>query len=154
VKEDGFSMRQIKLMVELSTPEGEQAWRMTIANDLIAAQYQGAGIGQQLVLFLEPDRTPSVDVAFDEGQRDSMEGKPPKPRYDPSVPQYQRYLDGFHDHNGKMAMDGIKPTGFIPMTSEELSNQQAEAEKASGPRTTEMASRRAAAVTDKPAGNA
>src|ERR1700756_664222 len=95
VKADGLTVRQIKLMVELSTPEGEAAWRMTIANDLIAAQDQGAAIGQQLSLFLEPDRTPAVDVAYDLGVQDSIDGKAAKSPFDPSVPQTQSYLKGF-----------------------------------------------------------
>jgi hypothetical protein len=108
VKEDGLSMRQIKLMVELSTPEGEAAWRMTIANDLIAAQYQGAAIGQQLTLFLEPDRTPAVDIAYDQGVQDSMDGKTAHPGYDPSTPQHAKYMDGFHAETERRLKAGIK----------------------------------------------
>ena len=110
VKGDGLTMRQIKLMVELSTPEGEAAWRMTIANDLIAAQYQGAAIGQQLVLFLEPDRTPSVDIAYDEGVQDSIDGKTANPGYDPSVPQHASYMKGYHEETERRIKAGIKPT--------------------------------------------
>lgn len=101
VKADGFTMRQIKLMVELSTPEGEAAWRMTIANDLIAAQYQGAAIGQQLSLFLEPDRTPAVDIAYDQGVQDCIEGKTARSPYDPSLPQTQSYLKGYADEQDR-----------------------------------------------------
>jgi hypothetical protein len=108
VKQDGFTLRQIKLMVELSTPEGEQAWRMTIANDLIAAQYQGAAIGQQLALFLEPDRTPAVDIAYDQGVFDCVEGKTAKSPYAPSVPQTQSYLKGYADEQERRLKGGIK----------------------------------------------
>lgn len=107
VKGDGFTMRQIKLMVELSTPDGEAAWRMTIANDLIAAQYQGAAIGQQLALFLEPDRTPSEDIAYDQGVQDSIDGKAAKSPYAPSVPQTQSYLRGYHDETERRVKKGI-----------------------------------------------
>ena len=79
----------------------------TIANDLIAAQYQGAAIGQQLALFLEPDRTPSVDIAFDEGVQDSMDGKTAKPGYDPSVPQYKRYMEGYSAETERRVKAGI-----------------------------------------------
>lgn len=108
VKSDGFSMRQIKLMHELSTPEGEEAFRMSTANDLIAAQYAGATIGQQLALFLEPDRTPAVDMAYDEGVQDCMEGKSPKPSYAPSVPQHASYMKGYHDETERRLQKGIK----------------------------------------------
>lgn len=150
VKADGLTMRQIKLMVELSTPEGEAAWRMTVANDLIAAQYQGAAIGQQLALFLEPDRTPSVDIAYDEGVQDSMDGKTAKSPYDPSLPQTQSYLKGYHDETERRIKAGIKPTepGY-PEGSPLKQPSNVVATRAD-----EMAAKRAAAVTDKPAGNA
>jgi hypothetical protein len=108
VKGDGLTVRQIKLMVELSTPEGEAAWRMAIANDLIAAQYQGAAIGQQLSLFLEPDRTPAVDVAYDQGQQDCMDGKTAKSPYAPDLPQTQSYLKGYHDETERRLQKGMK----------------------------------------------
>lgn len=107
IKADGFSMRQIKLAIQLETPEGEAEFRSLIANDLLAAQYQGAAIGAQLSLFLEPDRTPAVDMAYDEGQKDAMEGKSAKPGYDPSTAQHARYMDGFHDVTAKRIAGGI-----------------------------------------------
>lgn len=108
IKGDGLSVRQIKLMVELSTPEGEAAWRATIANDLLAAQYQGAAIGSQLSLFMEPDRTPSGDIAFDEGIQDSMDGKTANPKYSLSVPQHKRYMEGYHQETERRLKAGIK----------------------------------------------
>lgn len=109
VKADGLTMRQIKLMVELMTPEGEAAFRANVAGDLLAAQWQGAEIGSQLQLFLEPDRTPGVDQAYEEGVQDSMDGKTAKPGYDPSVPQHARYMEGFHAETQRRLKDGIKP---------------------------------------------
>src|ERR1700691_5425908 len=62
IKSDGFTIRQIKLAIQLETPEGEAEFRSLVANDLLAAQYAGAQIGSQLQLFLEDkDRTPAVD---------------------------------------------------------------------------------------------
>jgi hypothetical protein len=141
VKGDGLTMRQIKLMVELSTPEGEAAWRMTVANDLIAAQYQGAAVGQQLVLFLEPDRTPAVDIAYDSGVQDSMEGKAAKPGFHPSTPQHASYMKGYHDETERR----VKAKGGI---------SKLETGEPAPTRTDEMAGKRAAAITDAPAGTA
>ncbi len=133
IKEDGLSVRQIKIMIELSTPEGEAAFRMSVANDLIAAQFQGAAIGAQLALFLEPDRTPAVDIGYDTGTRDCMEGKTCRPPYDPSVPQYAAYMRGFQDEQERLIKSGIrkleKPSGFIPISADELADQQAEAKR-------------------------
>lgn len=110
VKADGLTMRQIKLMVDLMTPEGEAAFRANVAADLVAAQWQGAEIGAQLSLFLDDkDRTPATDMAYEEGVQDSMDGKTAKPGYDPSVPQYQRYLAGFNDETARRIKEGIKP---------------------------------------------
>ena len=140
VKQDGLIMRQIKLMHELSTPEGEEAFRLSTANDLIAAQYAGATIGQQLHLFLEPDRTPAVDMAYDEGVQDCMEGKTAKPKYDPSVPQHANYMKGYHDETERRLKTGIKklePT-----------------EEATETGTADMAAKRAETAIGETAGNA
>lgn len=107
VKGDGLTMRQIKLMLELETPEGEAAFRANIANDLVAAQWQGASVGSQLSLFLEPDRTPSADIAFDEGIQDSIDGKTANPKYAPSVPQHAAYMRGYHEETERRIKDGI-----------------------------------------------
>lgn len=140
VKSDGFTMRQIKLMHELSTPEGEEAFRLSVANDLIAAQYQGAAIGQQLALFLEPDRTPAVDIGYDQGVQDCIEGKTAKSPYAPSVPQTESYLKGYADEQDRRMnkFKKLNPDDKVPPA----------------PRTDEMAEKRAAAALDTPAGNA
>lgn len=107
IKSDGFTLRQIKLAVQLDTPEGEAEFKSLVANDLLAAQYAGAPIGSQLTLFLEPDRTPAVDMAADEGTKDAMEGKSAKPGYDPSTPQHKSYLDAYHAEQKRMVKTGI-----------------------------------------------
>lgn len=107
IKSDGFTIRQIKLAIQLDTPEGEAEFKSLVANDLLAAQYAGVPIGSQLTLFLEPDRTPAVDMAFDEGQRDSMEGKTANPGYAPSTPQFARYMEGFNGDTERRIKDGI-----------------------------------------------
>lgn len=107
IKADGLSVKQIKVMVDLMTPEGEAAFRASIVSDLQAAQWQGSSVGTQLSLFMEPDRTPSVDVAFDEGQQDSMDGKTANPKYAPSVPQHASYMKGYHEDQERKIKEGI-----------------------------------------------
>src|SRR5438874_2633264 len=87
IKEDGFLIAQVKLGALLATAEGEEEFRDKTASLLTAAQYVGAAIGTQLALFLAPDRTPAVDVAYDAGVLDCIEGKTARSPYDPSVPQ-------------------------------------------------------------------
>ena len=116
IKADGFTLRQVKLAIQLETPEGEAEFRSLVANDLLAAQYAGAQIGAQLQLFLEDkDRTPAVDQAFDEGLRDAMANKAAKPDYDPSTPMYSRYLDGFHSYSADIINKNNKPNSASEM---------------------------------------
>ena len=112
VKQDGFTMRQIKLAVQLETPEGEAVFKAAVAGDLLAAAYTGADIGEQLPLFLDEVRKPAVDRAFEEGQKAAMEDKPARPDYHPSTPQHASYMRGFHEataqNNKKRIKEGIK----------------------------------------------
>lgn len=115
IKADGFTLRQIKLAIQLETPEGEAEFRSLVANDLLAAQYAGAQIGSQLQLFLEDvDRTPAADSAYDEGARDAASDKPAKPGYAPDTTQAMRYLEGFHDETARRTKAGIKPLADDP----------------------------------------
>ena len=107
IKADGFSMRQIKLAIQLETPEGEAEFKSSVANDLLAAQYVGASIGSQLSMFMEPDRTPAVEIAASEGQADAMENKSAKPKYDPSTPQHKSYMEAYHTEQGRQVKAGI-----------------------------------------------
>jgi hypothetical protein len=103
IKADGFSLRQVKLAIQLETPEGEADFKSSVANDLLAAQYVGAAIGSQLSMFMEPDRTPAVEIAYSEGQKASMENRAAVPKYDPSTEQHAAYMRGFHEHQAELA---------------------------------------------------
>ena len=100
---DGVTVAQIKTMIALDSPEGEARERAAIASTLQAAVWMGSPLGTQLALFDEPDRTPSVDRAFDEGKKDSMENKPAKPAYAPDLPQYKSYMDGYAEDQDRRA---------------------------------------------------
>lgn len=136
IKADGFTMRQIKLAIQLETPEGEAEFKSLIANDLLAAQYAGAPIGSQLSLFVEPDRTPAVDMAYDEGVKDSMEGKTCNPGYAPDTEQARRYIEGYHADTDRRIKENIgsdvKPNpsrAEVLAAAREKNEQQAEADK-------------------------
>ncbi len=109
IKSDGFSIKQIKLAIQLETPEGEAEFKASVANGLLAAQYVGAAIGSQLSMFMEPDLTPAVDIAADEGQKDALEHKPARPKYDPSTPQYASYMAAYAETQGSQLKSGIQP---------------------------------------------
>ncbi len=86
----------IKAMIELDTPEGESKVKARVSAQATALSWSSHQLGTQILLALEePDRTPAVDRAFDEGKQASMSGKPRKPGYDPSTPQYASYMEGY-----------------------------------------------------------
>lgn len=107
VKQDGFTMRQIKLAFDIQTPEGEAVYRSLIANDLLAARYIGAEIGTQFDLFVKPGDVDPGDRAFHEGQKASMENRAAVPDYAPGTNEYDRYMAGFHEHQSSLVKNGI-----------------------------------------------
>jgi hypothetical protein len=107
IKSLGFSMRQIKDSLLLSTPEGEAEFKAEIANRLLAAAYSDADIGEQLTLFLDHNRTPAVDRAFKEGQTSAMKNEAAVPKYDPNTEQYRAFMDGYHEEQARQVKAGI-----------------------------------------------
>ena len=94
----------IKDLIALEDPEGETALREKLKRQADAMRWAGLPLGTQIDLALgEVDRTPSVDRAFDEGKKQSAEGKPAKPSYDPSTPQYRAFMDGYAEHQAALA---------------------------------------------------
>ena len=94
----------IKDLIALEDPEGEAALREKLKRQADAMRWAGLPLGTQIDLALgEVDRTPSVDRAFDEGKKQSAEGKPAKPSYDPSTPQYRAFMDGYAEHQAALA---------------------------------------------------
>jgi hypothetical protein len=107
IKADGFTVAQVNFAIRLQTPEGEEAAREKIANEIQSAKWVGSPLGTQFSFDLQ-DRTPAVDRAYDEGKQAHMEGKRAAPPYDPSVPQHAKWLEGYHSAQSA-ALKGIKP---------------------------------------------
>lgn len=107
IKQSGFSIRQIKDSVWLSTPEGEAEFKAEIANRLLAAAYSDADIGEQLTLFLDHNRTPAVDRAYKEGQTAAMKNEAAVPKYDPATEQYRAFMEGYGEEQGRQVKAGI-----------------------------------------------
>lgn len=143
IKAAGFQMSQVKTSVLLSTPEGEARFQSDMANLMLAAAYSDAAIGEQLSLFLEPGRTPAVDIAAREGQTDAMQNKAARPKYDPSTDQHQSYMEAYHAEQERQVKAGI---GKLDAKA---GNGKAE-KPAKGPKAGKGA--KAAAKADKPAG--
>lgn len=101
--DDGVDL--IKEMILAETEEGEEELQKRVERQLRAARYMAASLGSQFEMF-DQDRTPSVDRARAEGKRDGMAGVPMKPQYDPSVPQYDQYVEGYQE--GQKAIFNIQ----------------------------------------------
>jgi hypothetical protein len=66
-------------------------------------------MGAQLDLFAQPDRTPAVEKAYDEGKQAFFENKRATPPYAPGVPQYTQWLEGYHNAQDARVRGGLKP---------------------------------------------
>lgn len=104
----GFTMAQISVSLAVTTPEGEAEFKARLANELVAAAYAGAEVGDQLSMFFEPDRTPAIERARREGELAAMEHQAHRPPYDPSVPQYKAWSDGFYAEQERQVLAGVK----------------------------------------------
>ena len=94
----------IKDLIALEEPDGEERMREKLQRQADALRWAGLPLGTQIDFDLrEPDRTPGIDRAFDEGKRASMSNQPAKPPYDPSSPQYRAFLDGYAEHQKTLA---------------------------------------------------
>jgi hypothetical protein len=112
-KADGFEKSDFEYAFQLEAKEGgldpekEAKTKARIARNLTIAKFLGSALGTQLDFFLEPDRTPAVETAYDEGVQASMKGETAKPGYDPSTPQHAEYMRGYHDDQEKRVKNGI-----------------------------------------------
>ena len=91
------AVKTIKELIALEQPKGNEALQAAIERSLRLARWVNAPVGSQFSFF--EDRTPAEERAYDIGKTAGLAANPCKPPYDPSVPQYQRWLDGWHDGN-------------------------------------------------------
>lgn len=105
--EAAFTKADFDTAIAVETAENEARERAKIARQLKIAKIMGSSLGAQLDMFLEPDRTPAADRAFEEGESDAMQNIPARPKYDPSTEQYRQYLSGFHSVSEKLVKGGI-----------------------------------------------
>lgn len=105
--EAGFTKADFDTAFAVETAENEARERGKIARQLKIAKIMGSSLGAQLDMFLEPDRTPAVDRAWEEGQSDAMKNIAARPKYDPSTAQHASYLEGFHSVSADLIKKGI-----------------------------------------------
>jgi hypothetical protein len=95
IKAEGGSVAQVKQSILAQTPEGEAALKADMESTAQVLRWAGVEVGETIDMF-PVDRRPSEDRAFDAGKLAGMRGDDCRPPHDPSVPQYQRWLDGWH----------------------------------------------------------
>ena len=123
----------IKAMVELDSDEGEAAVMERIRAQAKAARWSGLPVGTQIELQLsEPDRTPAVDRARDEGIKASMGQKPCKPPYSPDTEQYRMWMEGYHGHQKELSTKIGRGKGDDDKDVRPAFLQQREAERNEG----------------------
>lgn len=105
--EGNFTKADFDTAAAIETAEKEARERAKIARQLRIAKIMGSSLGNQLDMFLEPDRTPATEIAAGEGERDAIENKPAKPKYDPSTEQFRSYMTAYHGVSEKRIKDGI-----------------------------------------------
>lgn len=91
----------IKDLVAAEGPVGEAALMAEVERKLNVLALLGRGA--QLDLFRTPDRTPAEDRAYEHGWAAGASGETCRPPHDPSVPQHQRWLDGWHAGQAALA---------------------------------------------------
>lgn len=101
----------IKLAIQLETPEGEAKFKEQMDRQARVARWNGLPIGAQPSLFGE-DRMPGDDRAFGEGKRAGMAGKERRPPYDAATSQFRNWLEGYdagQEVNRSLLQDSLKP---------------------------------------------
>lgn len=93
IKSEGGSVAQVKKSIQAQTPEGEKALKAEMEATAQVLRWAGVEVGETGQLF--PTGAPAEEKAFNYGKIAGMKGDDCRPPYDPSVPQYQRWMDGW-----------------------------------------------------------
>lgn len=99
-------LNDIKLLDELSTPEGELEFKARIERESRVARWAGMQIGTQAGLF-DDDRRPIEERAFDDGRRAGLNGDSLKNPHAPGSLGHEPYAKGWHQ--GQTEIFAIKP---------------------------------------------
>lgn len=80
----------------LETDEGQAKMEAAIARQARIARWMAVPLGAQPDFF-NTDLAPATDRAFAAGKAARLQGQPLKPPHDPSVPQYDSWITGWHE---------------------------------------------------------
>jgi hypothetical protein len=102
-------LRDFRTHIQAQTPEGEAKIKAKVDGILRILRWNAKALGTQANFLDDDDRTPAVDRAEAEGERDGLAGTPCKTDYAPDTEQYRRYMTGYHAGQAVMIKAGIKP---------------------------------------------
>jgi ribosome modulation factor len=86
-KADGVSVDRIKLLIQLDEEGGEEKLRTELQEKIETARWAGAEVGTQFDFLDEPDRTPLIERAREEGKIAGMKGDTCKAPYEGDAEQ-------------------------------------------------------------------
>lgn len=113
-KSYGISKRMLDKGRAMRTEEGERRLKADIEETRRIARWEAVSIGSQMEMF--EDRTPAVERARAEGERDGWQGDPKKSGdWAPGTPQYTAYMDGYHEGQKRLAQGFKKPEPPTPV---------------------------------------
>lgn len=88
--------KMIEDALALEADDGQVKMEAEIARKAQVARWMGLPLGAQPDLF-DGNAMPATDRAFAAGKAARLNGDPLKPPYDPSVPQFNAWAEGWHD---------------------------------------------------------
>jgi hypothetical protein len=89
------AVASIKDALLLETDEGQAKMEAAIARQARIARWMAVPLGAQPDFF-NTDMAPATDRAFDAGKAARLQGAALKPPHDPSVPQHDSWISGWH----------------------------------------------------------
>lgn len=110
------AVADIKDLILLDHPTGGEVLKIKIERQLRLARWANASVGTQF-RFDDFDGTPAVDAARELGKTAGLKGDTCKPPYDPSVPQYDSWINGWQEGQAVLASnfrEKLKPMSEKP----------------------------------------
>lgn len=94
-------LKEIKLLEELETPEGEKEFKARREREMRVARWAGLPVGSQGEFDL--DRRPIEEKAFEDGKRAGMKGDDCKPPHAPGTEAFDAWIKGWHEGQAVLA---------------------------------------------------
>lgn len=116
-REAGFTKQMMEIADKLATTHGEAKITGEVSDRLHVARLMGHAMGAQYDLFEKAAKEgpATVDRSYDEGRQASASNQAAKPPYSPETPEYESYMQGFHDHQGEIAKGFKQPDHLVPV---------------------------------------